>query len=457
MKRIFAKLALSQNAARALTRPRRRQRGTIMLLTAVLMTSMIGMLALSIDLGFTFSARGQLQNGIDAAALAGAAGLRATIESGGGSAPHQTGVVQQMAIQFASFNSVRRYTEPDPEAGLPSPNTINITNGDVELQTNGDLPRVKVVGRVPVPAVFAGVFGLSTFNISATATASLFPVDGGTGTLGQGTSIGGGCWRPLMLPDTFFDSAENVTVVSVAEDGSIRKPDQSGDYYRSRFAAGARSAYPFVDSVTGVGSWVTGLRDTQDQSEIGLRTIMGMPVTFKREVYRVADLGALPRVTFDQLSVDQLARFGYCGQVRVGDRIQVFDRTDFAAYDKLRSGLQNLKYFTLDNDAIDSSLLSIYHYVKSASYPGVNTHGAILPVLFFNPLELTRNEGATELVVTNFGLFFMQDIQNDGTIRGVFVREVIAGGTPINTANFANDSNFSFRKTWLPMSVQLLK
>ena len=54
----------------------KRQRGTILALTAVMITTMLGMISLSIDLGYAFSARNQLQNGVDSAALAGASALR---------------------------------------------------------------------------------------------------------------------------------------------------------------------------------------------------------------------------------------------------------------------------------------------------------------------------------------------------------------------------------------------
>ncbi|MGH9852301.1 MAG: hypothetical protein ACREBD_20880, partial [Blastocatellia bacterium] len=240
--------------------------------------------------------------------------------------------------------------------------------------------------------------------------------------------------------------------------GITRMPDQSGDYYRSRFAAGARNAHPYIDSVSGARATVTGLRDTHLQNEMGTKTIMGQEVTFRSNFYFIANFSGLPRATFDILSVGDLANFGYCGKIRVGDDIPVYPLNDLATYDQVRTGLLALKYRTLDSDSIDPIAETQFHYVKSSSYPGPNTHGAIIPVLFYNPILMKDypNLGAiTTLKVTNIGLFFLKNVDSNGYIRGYFVREVIAGGTPIDSTNFMADSDPSFKRSWLPMSVQL--
>lgn len=462
MKRIFLKLrsrfGLVKGSDQA---PNRRQRGTIMMLTAVMITALIGFLALSIDLGFAFSARNQFQNGIDAAALAGAAGLRLTIESSE-AAPQQQSVVQQLAVDFAGFNQVRRYADPDPESGQPNANKIVITASNVQLQTNFDLPRVKVDATMPIPTLFAGLFGLNGFTMSAAATASVFPVDGGNGTIGSGTAVGGGCWRPLMVPDTFFDQSDSVHWVGDPARGEgfdNEWPRQPGDYYRSRFAAGARNAQPFLDSFHGgIGSYATGLRDTRLLNDLlSNKTIMGRMVEFKARHYRVANLSTLPRVTADVLSAGDLANFGYCGKIRVGDDVQVYSKDDLVIYEQVRLGLQSLHYRTYGSDSIDTVILNNYRYVKSGSYPSPNSHGAIIPVLMFNPVDVARNEDITLLKITNFGLFFLQEVRDDGTIRGFFVREIIAGGTPIAARNMSTDTDPTFKRSWLPMSVQLVR
>src|SRR5574341_394392 len=248
MKRIFT----SHNQVRDFSRRRRlrQQRGSIMLLTSVLIVGMIGMLALSIDLGFLFSARNQFQNGIDSASLAAGTALRVPIEADQ-SAPQQTLIAQEMAVQFAGYNQVRRYTDHDPDSGQPNANNIVLGSGNVTVDTGADIPKVRINSSMTMPLLFAGRFGFSSMDMGAAATASLLPVDGGVGTIGSGTSAGGGCWRPLLLPDTFYDENDKPIIVGADIGGTTRMPDQAGDYYGSRFAAGARNAYPFVDSFSG--------------------------------------------------------------------------------------------------------------------------------------------------------------------------------------------------------------
>lgn len=439
---------------------RRQQKGSIMVLTTLLIMGMIGMLALAIDLGFLFSARNQLQNGIDAATLAAGAGLRVTMEDDP-AAPQQKLLAQQLAIQYAGYNQVRTKSDPDPNGNQPNENNIQLDKiGKVTVDTSGDLPRAQVDAVLKTPLLFAGIFGFNSIDMGATAKASLLPVDGGNGTIGAGTAIGGGCWRPLFVPDTFFDINNVPLRVGAVISGIPRVPSQDGDYYRSRFAAGARNTYPFVDSITGVGSSVTSLRDTQLKADIGVKTIMGEDIVLDPNYYFIADFSALPRATFDVLSVGDLANFGYCGKIRVGDNIPVYPIKDLAKKDEVRTGLLALQYRTIGVDSIDVTAEALFRYVTSSSYPGPNTHGAIIPVLFYNPI-IWKDPGAvdatTTLTVTNIGLFFMRNVRPTGELEGYFVREIISGGTPIDATNMTSDSDPSFKRSWLPMSVQLLK
>lgn len=446
---------------------KRRQRGVIMMLTALMITVMIGFLSLSIDLGFAFSSRNQFQNGIDAAALAGAAALRLTIESTE-AGPQQLSVAQQQAIGYAGLNQVRRYADPGQNDNSPNANDIKIGNGNVTVtaknQSNFDLPQVKVDANIPVPTLFAGMFGLNGFTVSAASTASFVPVDGGTGTPGVGKPGGGGCWSPVMLPDTFFDSSDNVHWVGDPARGADEWPTLFGDYYRSRFASGARNAPPYVDAANGgVGNYVTGLRDTAVLDDINLnKTVMGRYIELKQAHYRIAKLSTLPPLSAFGLSVSgysvgDFARNGYCGQIRVGMEMEIYDRNDLTTYDQAKLGLQALKSNTLDNDFLDLQLLNNYRYVRTSSYPGPNTHAMVVPVMLFSPVEVARNQDVTTLRVTNIGMIFLQDVRDDGTLYGFFVREIFAGGTPVEAGNLQIDNAPTFKRSWLPMSVQLMK
>lgn len=425
----------------------RTQRGTILALTAVLITTMLGMIALSIDLGYAFSARNQLQNGIDSAALAGAAAFRSAMESDQ-SMPRQAELVRELAVMYASYNQVRRYSDPSPGSTPAGNNQLVLDPGQVTIDLTSDIPRLRAVSSVELSLLFAGLFGLPGVSIQATAQASLFPVDGGTGTC---TS----CWRPIMVPDSFFDSTGTVRYVGDPSRVDTPLPTRTGDYYRSRFAVGARNTAPFVDSLNVTGPFVTGLRDTSLITEVGSTTMMGMYLQLRRNHYRIADLAALPRSTFANLAVGDLANFGYCGEIRVGDLITVFPTGDATAYENVRIGLTSLRI--RNGDTIDVNALLQHRFIRSNLYPAPNSHAQIIPVLLYNPFELIRNPGAPQLRVTNFGLFYLQDVTSDGTLQGYFVRELVAGGTPISSANFAGDQMNLFRRSWLPMSTQLIE
>jgi hypothetical protein len=433
--------------SRRFLRRRKGQKGTILALTAVLITIMLGMLALAIDLGYAFSARNQLQNGVDAAALAGATAFRASMESDP-SMSRQAELVRELTVLYGSYNQVRRYADPQSGSGSPNSNQLAIDPGQVTINLAGDLPSLRVDTNVQLSLLFAGLFGLSTVTMQSVSGSSIFPVDGGTGSCGS-------CWRPIFVPDTYFDSTETVRYVGDPLRGATPLPERPGDYYRSRFAAGGRNTAPFVDSLSTVGQHVTGLRDSSIVAESGASTIMGKYVQLRRDYYRIADFSTLPRATFATLAVGDLANFGYCGEIRVGDQIAVFPSGNPTPYENVRIGLSSMKSRT--SDLIDVNALTQYKYVRSNVYPAPNSHATIIPVLLYNPFELVRNPAATQLRVTNIGLFYLQQVTSDGTLQGFFVREIIAGGTPISSTNFDSDQQNLFRRTWLPMATRLLQ
>lgn len=452
MRRLFDRRSTAASTGRRAVSPvRDRQRGTILALTAVLITLMVGMLALSIDLGYAFSARNQLQNGVDAAALAGATALRASIEINP-SMPQQESLVRELAVLYASYNQVRRFADNPSGTGSnggQNPNRLVIDPAQVSVDISTDLPRVSINTRLNLPLLFAGLFGLPSATIQSVAQSSVFPVDGGTG----GPNA---CWRPIMIPDTFFDAGGMVRYAGDPQRGPNPFPNQPGDYYRSRFATGARNTAPFVDSLSNIGDWVTGLRDTGLQSESGTRTIMGQYIELRPENYRIPEFGGLPRVTYQTLSAEDYANFGYCGEIRVGDQFVVYNPGYGLIYEEVRRGLSALVRRS-EGDLVDTAALTQYRYVRTSAYPAPNSLATIIPVLLFNPVELARNPAVTQLQVTNFGLFYLREVRVDGTLCGYFVREIIAGGTPIDAASFSPDSENRFRQAWLPMATRLLR
>jgi len=465
MKRMFTLSDSIRNFFRRQSFPQSgQQRGTIMTLTAVAMVGLLGMMALAIDLGYLFSAQTQIQNGVNAAALAAGAGLRVTIEPDP-KAPEQTKLAETFAGTYGGLNELRLLKiskpEQDPPDKDPKDDAQTLTANmevKVEVDPTTDIPSVRVKTKVRTPTLFAGAFGLQSIRIGSEATASLLPVEGGTGTIASGSGSGG-CWRPLFFPDTFYDSSNTATIVGDSGFG-YRRPTESSDYYRSRFAGGARASNPFFVDPPGGGPFVTGLRDTHLESDVGSKTIMGQIVYFRPQYFRIANFSGLRRdqSNHSMSSLGDVIRSGYCGQIRVGDNLPIYQSNDQSAYDLVKRELTQMRQDF--GDFIEPDPERFFHYVQSSGYPAPNTHTLILPVLLYNPMIWRVEadaEAATELVVTNFGLFFLKEVTLQGELRGYFVREIIAGGAPIAPVNMSvENASPEFRRRYLPMSVQLI-
>lgn len=128
----------------------RSQRGQAAILTIFALTTLIGMVALVIDVGVWRTERGHMVNAADAAALAGAANLN----QGSSSAV-------AVAVQAAKVNGATSATA-----------TAYATSSTVGLDT------VTVTATAPGKPYFARLFGISGFDITATATARVYAYTG---------------------------------------------------------------------------------------------------------------------------------------------------------------------------------------------------------------------------------------------------------------------------------------
>jgi Flp pilus assembly protein TadG len=124
----------------------RSDRGQAAILTILALTTLIGMVALVIDVGVWRSERGHMVNAADAAALAGAANLNKGASS-----------AEAIAIQTAKVNGATSATA-----------TTYATSSTVGLDT------VTVTVTAPGKPYFAKLFGVSGFDIKATATARVY-------------------------------------------------------------------------------------------------------------------------------------------------------------------------------------------------------------------------------------------------------------------------------------------
>jgi Flp pilus assembly protein TadG len=116
-----------------------RERGQTLALIVIFMMSLLGMAAMSIDVGSWYQDKRHLQNDADAAALAGAAAL---------------------SINGASSAASANFAK-------------NKLSGETVSLTNPAYDTVKVTTTYAAPTFFAKLFGKSSATITATATAKL--------------------------------------------------------------------------------------------------------------------------------------------------------------------------------------------------------------------------------------------------------------------------------------------
>ncbi len=156
-------------------------RGQIFVMAAFMLPVILGMGALAVDVGYLYTARNQMQNAADAAAIAGAQ----VMLNGGDQSSATTA-----AVNFSNQNvgSVSYLTGAATTISFPAANTVqaNIANNSVGL-------------------FFAGILGITTANVTATATAQFGPIAtapaGGSPPLAIYCNNGSGCAGQLKPGD----------------------------------------------------------------------------------------------------------------------------------------------------------------------------------------------------------------------------------------------------------------
>ena len=136
----------------------RRERGQVLILFVLALGVLMGMVAMSIDVGMIFVERRSLQNAADAAALAGVPEL-----------PESPSAAEANALEWAENN------------GYTSDNGATVT---VNTPYQGDPNAVEVVIEVEMPFIFARVLGLESTGVGARAVAGFEP-----STIGNNAAI----------------------------------------------------------------------------------------------------------------------------------------------------------------------------------------------------------------------------------------------------------------------------
>ena len=182
-------------------------RGTIAIFVGLTLTMLVGVTALTVDIGYGLITRTELQNVADAAVLAGTRQLGLIYE---GLAPNEqkpTWVIPG-ADQTTIVNQVQAVALLNKAGTKP----ITINASDIQIgvwdyatqtftvTTLGPIA-VRAVARRdssangPIPTFLAGILGLNTINVSATATASLG---------GMGSSLPGEIEVPFGVAEYWF-------------------------------------------------------------------------------------------------------------------------------------------------------------------------------------------------------------------------------------------------------------
>ena len=166
----------SETRGRSLLRRLSRRRGTVLVLTTVLMVAMVGMLAFAIDLGYVVHVRTNLQRTADASALAAAellpdqygatAVARAVATENGWSSEVRIGEgdewhgddLDPMMVRVGFWQrDAATFTSPAPSGRRP--NAVRVTLHRTEATRN------------PLRLFFARVFGDAFADVTASATA----------------------------------------------------------------------------------------------------------------------------------------------------------------------------------------------------------------------------------------------------------------------------------------------
>lgn len=168
------------------------ERGASLATFAIALTFILGMAGLAIDLAALYVGRSEAQRAADAAALAGATTF---VTSGFTSGAVTQAVAQTLATSDAIAVGNQNFV------GGQNP---NIQSGDVtfDFSLPGDPQVTVVVQRTaargnPMPTFFMKIFGQTTADVSATATAEAYNP---SGTIG-GPTFCASCLKPFLVPN----------------------------------------------------------------------------------------------------------------------------------------------------------------------------------------------------------------------------------------------------------------
>lgn len=173
----------------------RDDRGSTLVIVALAMTALLSIVALAIDVGMLYTARGEAQRVADAAALAGAGSFIV--------APDDGERARRTAVEYAARNDVRL-------------ENVALAPQDVEIDVAAHRVRVTVRRTTErgnaIATWFARIFGVNEVDVAAVATAMASPAGAAT------------CMKPFAVPDAWDDTDEDGTY----DPGEYYDPTETG-------------------------------------------------------------------------------------------------------------------------------------------------------------------------------------------------------------------------------------
>ena len=181
---------------KCLRNQRGKRRGSIVVLAALLMVLLVGMLAFAIDIGYMSTVKAELQNAADAAAIAGAERLQNQfVQYYAPGQMNQSGILQYITTNTTDPNSpiatAQRFAGYNKAGGV----YLQLPASDVSFSyydgTNAPVPansslfpntitvttRRDDTANSPLALFFGNILGVSTSNITATASATIYAGD----------------------------------------------------------------------------------------------------------------------------------------------------------------------------------------------------------------------------------------------------------------------------------------
>jgi len=159
----------------------RRRRGAVAVFTLVMLVVILGFAALTVDVGAMYNARADLQNAADSAAMAAASQL-SNFSSG-----DPVELARNTAIDYVKKNKVlNKQVTLDPQNDVVFLRaTYNAGTNKFTFTPSNSLPdavhvNVRLAGdspNGPLSLFFANIFGKTSTNVSASATAMMVPRD----------------------------------------------------------------------------------------------------------------------------------------------------------------------------------------------------------------------------------------------------------------------------------------